>query len=321
MQKRTVSVIIGTRNRPNQLREALASIRALEGPDLTFQILVGDNGTTPETVDVVAEFGAIYDRTDVYGCPAARNLAMRQMTGDFVAFLDDDDVWTEHNIRPHIALMDADPEIAAVFGQIVFVDDDLQQVAPVWPTADEMTGDIFTKMLGGYFPQVGATVVRGDVARKCGLMDESLIGDSDWDWQLRITRDYKTGFTPTPSVMCRGRPPGSYDDLQRRRAGYTRLIFWRHAPQAWRRFGSPLAFARAYYGNQQGYYDYFVEAAANRVLAGDAKGARSAILDALRLNPVRSLKSLLGASPLRFAARRAFLPGRIERSGTPEAAS
>ncbi len=114
-QQRLVSVIVGTRNRPDTLREALASIRALEGPDLAFEILVGDNGTTPEMLDVVAEFGGIHDKTDVYGCPAARNLALRRATGEFVAFLDDDDVWLPGNIRPHIAMLDAHPEYEAVF--------------------------------------------------------------------------------------------------------------------------------------------------------------------------------------------------------------
>ena len=42
-----VSVIVPTRNRPLLLREALASIRKLEGSDLQFEIIVGDNGNAP----------------------------------------------------------------------------------------------------------------------------------------------------------------------------------------------------------------------------------------------------------------------------------
>lgn len=307
--RRRVSVIVGTRNRPALLREALASIRALEGPDLTFEILVGDNGTTPETERVVAEFGGVYDHTDANGCPAARNLAMRRMTGDFVAFLDDDDVWTPDNVRPHIALMDADPQVAAVFGQIVHADQELRRPGAPWPLSAEMQGDIFVRMLSGYFPQVGATVVRGDVARKCGLMDESLIGDSDWDWQLRITRAYKTGFTPTPSVVCRGRPPGSYDDLQRSRAPYTRRIFWRHARGNLHRWPTPLDLLRSYFGAMDPFYYYWVEAAAERAEEGDFAGARRAIREALALNPSRAIKSMLRPSRLGAAARRAMLGG------------
>lgn len=303
--QRVVSVIVATRDRPAMLREALASIRALEGPDLTFEILVGDNGTAPETPDVVAEFGGIYARTDANGCPAARNLALRQMSGEFVAFLDDDDVWTADNIRPHIALMDADPQLAAVFGQIRHADHQMRSPGEPWPLRAEMRGDIFVRMLGGYFPQVGATVVRGEVARKLGLMDERLIGDSDWDWQLRITRRYKTGFTPTPSVICRGRPGGSYDELQRRRMGYTRRIFWRHVLPNLRRWRTPWHLIRSYFGAMDVYYYYFAQAAFDRAHDGDYAGARRAIRSALALNPLRALRSMARRSRLGSATRRA----------------
>lgn len=301
-----VSVIIGTHNRPQMLRAALASVRALEGPDLTFEILVGDNGATPETPGVVAEFGGVYARTDVRGCPAARNLALRRMTGDFVAFLDDDDVWTRDNIRPHIALMQADPEIAVVFGQIVHADQELRPVGQPWPISAEMDGDVFVRMLSGYFPQVGATVVRGDVARECGLMDEALIGDSDWDWQLRLTKTYKTAFTPTPSVVCRGRPPGSYDDIQRLRASYTRRIFWRHARSELNRWSTPVQLLRSYFGAVETYYNYFVNAASDRAEEGDLALARHAIRQAFALNPTRAIRSMTQPSRLRVATRRAF---------------
>jgi glycosyltransferase involved in cell wall biosynthesis len=301
-----VSVIIGTHNRPELLRSALASIRALEGPDLTFEILVGDNGATPETAAVVAEFGGVYDRTDVRGCPAARNLGMRRMSGDFVAFLDDDDVWTRDNIRPHIALMQADPEIAAVFGQIVHADHEMRPVGQPWPVAAEMQGDIFVSMLSGYYPQVGATVVRGDVARACGTMDESLIGDSDWDWQLRLTRNHKTAFTPTPSVICRGRPPGSYDQIQLLRMPHTRRIFWRHALSAPSRWPTPVHLLRAYFGAMATYYDYFVNAASDRAQEGDFAPARRAIRQALALNPTRAIRAMAGPTRLQTAARLAF---------------
>jgi len=58
--RHNVSVIVPTCDRPALLRQALASIRALEGADLTFEILVGDNGSASETRAVVEEFGAVY---------------------------------------------------------------------------------------------------------------------------------------------------------------------------------------------------------------------------------------------------------------------
>jgi len=310
---RVVSVIVGTRNRPDTLRDALASIRALEGPDLTFEILVGDNGTTPETPGVVAAFGGVYDRTDTYGCPAARNLAMRKMSGEFVAFLDDDDVWLPGNIRPQIALLDAQPELAAAFGQIVVSDQNLKPLGDPWPTQWPADNDIYVQMLSGYFPQVGGTVVRGDIARRYGLMDESLIGDSDWDWQLRITSAHKVGFVPVPSVNCRGRPPGTSDKLQITRAGYTRKIFLRFAPRTLGRWRNPVAVLKSYFACMTPYYDYFVTAAEERARSGDAAGARFALWHAFWLNPNRLVKNLMTSVSLRGVVRAAITKSPLPR--------
>lgn len=315
-QPRLVSVIIGTRNRPDTLRAALASIRALEGPDLKFEILVGDNGTTPETPGVVAEFGGIYDRTDVYGCPAARNLALKRMSGEFVALLDDDDVWLPDHVRPHIAMLDANPDIAAVFGQVVFADDKLVQLPEdqQWKAVPPADGDVFRMMMSGYFPQVGATVVRGDIARKIGVMDETLIGDSDWDWQLRIARDYRIGFVDARCVLFRGRPPGSSDKLQKTRVGYTRKIFLRHLRSNLKRWKSPVSVARSYFGAVETYYSYFVETGKSEVEAGHRGVALRAFWLAFTTFPSRMIRHTATDRSVRLALLRAM---RLHSGATP----
>src|SRR4051812_34163168 len=81
-----VSVIVPTCWRPALLREALASIRALEGPDVSLEIIVGDNGGLPETVEVVREYGAWHLPVERAGAGAARNVALQAATGEYVAF-------------------------------------------------------------------------------------------------------------------------------------------------------------------------------------------------------------------------------------------
>lgn len=301
---RLVSVIIGTRDRPETLRVALASIRALEGPDLKFEILVGDNGTAADTPKVVAEFGGVYGRTETYGCAAARNVAMRKVTGEFVAFLDDDDAWLPGHIRPHIAALDADPELEGVFGQVVSADADLRPFTRPWPANPPTDGDLFTTMMSGYFPQVGATLMRARTVQKYGLMDETLIGDSDWDWQLRVARDHKIGFTPTPCVLFRQRPPGSFNSLQLNRNKYTRGIFLRHALPNRHRWPSLAALGRSYCGAVSTYYDYFIEAAEACALNGDRRGALRAVAAAFWVLPQRATGSLFRRT-LRAARARA----------------
>lgn len=301
---RRVSVIIGTRDRPELLREALTSIRALEGPDLTFEILVGDNGSAPETPNVVAEFGGIYAKTDKNGCAAARNLAMRRATGDFIAFLDDDDLWMPGHIRPHLAFLDAHPDYEAVFSQIVSTNTQRQPLDEPWPSSLPPDGDVFGMMLSGYFPQVGGSVFRGNAIAKYGLMDESLIGDSDWDWQLRIARNGKIGLIAAPCVLFRQRDPGSFDQLQRTRQKFTKRIFRRHAflsrQAPFQRLTARKVY-RAYIGAVWQYFDYFCDQAIKRSGAGEFQGARRALFGAFMTLPHVTAVWLIRPTDLRSA--------------------
>src|SRR5689334_20995616 len=103
-EAKRVSVVVPTRDRPELLREALQSIRALEHDGVRFEIIVGDNGTSPDTQKAAEAFGAIYLQTSTFGAAAARNIAMRAATAEYIAFLDDDDVWTSNHIHGHLAL-------------------------------------------------------------------------------------------------------------------------------------------------------------------------------------------------------------------------
>jgi glycosyltransferase involved in cell wall biosynthesis len=303
-----VSVVVPTRDRPVLLREALASIRALETEMLQFEILIGDNGMDPVNERAAMDFGAFYMTVSKAGAGAARNAGLMMAKGQFIAFLDDDDVWLPANIAEQVRMLLAQPELEAVFGQVISTDQNLRPESDPWPD-NPGSGDALVKaMLSSYYPQLGATVVRARVAREVGLFDEALLGDQDWDWQLRIARRRKVGFTPTPGVLFRQRPPGSFDKLRMRRLGFARKVFLRHALPNWRVFGHPLGIVKGYTLSIRQYYDYFVDAAVVRAHAGDRKQALAAIVGAFRVFPARTLFHLVMKPRLRGAALRSILP-------------
>jgi hypothetical protein len=94
---------VPTYNRSDLLRVALESIRALEEDDFRFEILVGDNGLTRETQDVAESYGAIYLPVQTSGASAARNGGLKVAREEFIAFLDDDDVWLKDHIRSQLS--------------------------------------------------------------------------------------------------------------------------------------------------------------------------------------------------------------------------
>jgi glycosyltransferase involved in cell wall biosynthesis len=312
MSKRLISVIVPTRDRPDTLRQALASIRALEAEDLTFEIIVGDNGADPETKKVASDFGAIHIPVNEKGAAAARNAGLKAATGEFLAFLDDDDVWLPSHVRQHLEIFDRNPDIEAVLAQVIAVDNDLRELDEPWPVRAPTEPNALVKaMLSGYYPQIGATMVRASVRDAIGPMDLSLLGDQDWDWQLRLARRRKTTYLKLPCVLFRQRPPGSYDALRLRRLGYARKVFLRHALPEWRVFSSPKALVFSYRDVVWQYFEYFTEAAVARAAAGADRGeVWRAIWGAFRALPLRTAYHLVGPKPLRKAALATFLSHR-----------
>jgi len=298
---RRVSVIVPSCDRPSTLREALASIRALEGSDLALEILVGDNGSNPDTRIVAEEFGAVHLRVPGKGASAARNAALWAAQGDYLAFLDDDDVWLPAHVRGHLAFLDDHPDFGAVVGQVVSVDSNLQPVGAPWPADASHDGDLFIQMMSGYFPQIGATITRTQIRESVGGFDESLMGDEDWDWHLRLARRHRIGFIQTPSVLFRQRPAGSFDSLQLHRLAYTPGIFFRHAIPASNRWRTWADLLRSYVATLRVYHNYFVDAAISRANSNQRMSALRAIWIAMLILPPQTFKILLRKTPLQRA--------------------
>lgn len=302
--RRLVSVIVPTYNRPVLLREALASIRALEGDDLEFEILVCDNGLTAESKQATADWEAFYIPVEIKGAGAARNAGLKAATGEFIAFLDDDDIWAPGNIRPHIALFDAKPSLGAIFSQIVYTDADRVPIGNPWPDSlpDERS-ELLRKLLSGYYPQIGGTVIRSTSLRGAGEFDVSLIGDQDWDWQIRIAKAHSVGFVKVPAVFVRERPAGSFDELQLRRIPYSRQVFFRHAFSNLRIWKSPFDLWRGYRLTLWLYYKYFTDAGIERASRQEYRSALKAFWYAFYYFPVRTTRNLLSNHSARSAFR------------------
>lgn len=120
-----VSIIIPTFNRPNYLRQAIESVLAQTYPD--FEIVVVDDGSTDDTAAVVGSLAdprIVYIRQENTGRSAARNRGMQEARGEFIALLDDDDLYLPHKLVNQAAYLDAHPEVDLVAGGAQMIDAD-----------------------------------------------------------------------------------------------------------------------------------------------------------------------------------------------------
>lgn len=124
------------------LAEAIASVLAQTRPPA--QLVVVDNGSTDRSAEIAASFGEVELVSEpALGIGRARNAAVRAMSGDYLAFLDADDLWDPGKTELQLAAFAADPSIDLVFGQMrQFVSPGLDPAiaAEMWTPTDPQPG-------------------------------------------------------------------------------------------------------------------------------------------------------------------------------------
>lgn len=175
--KPLITVIIPVYNGAEFIREAIDNILSQNYP--AIEIIVINDGSTDQTDAFVKEID-----TDIryfwYGNdgPAfARNRGIRDASGEFIAFLDVDDLWPENNLNILLNEFLNDPEADVVRGYGQVMKKNLL-TGEYEPTGDPKKS----------FPAfIGAALYRKEVFYKVGLFDVSLHFGEDSDWYMRAT--------------------------------------------------------------------------------------------------------------------------------------
>lgn len=181
-----VSVVIPTHNRPDMLAEALASVRAQTFTD--YEIVVVLNGPmTPEiqrSSEIAERLGAKVTWLERANLPLARNVGIETASGEFVAFLDDDDLWMPHKLEAQIAA--ARVHNADMVSCHAIIDD--RGVAHGQHFIPHDTLSLREElMLRNKFPAGGSgMMVRRAKLRQIGGFDPAMIGVEDWDCWRRL---------------------------------------------------------------------------------------------------------------------------------------
>jgi glycosyltransferase involved in cell wall biosynthesis len=202
-----VTVIINVRNGAATLRETLASVVAQ--PETDREILVWDDGSTDDSAAIVAEFAAYhlrYVRGLGIGLGPARNLALREARGDWVAFVDQDDLWMPTKLQRQLALADADPGVALVYGRTVaFTPDgrerdyDHRHEYQLLPE-----GDIFNRLwIDSCFIAISSTLMRRSALVELGDIPPEFLVSPDYFLYLGLARRHRV--RAVQDVVCRYR--------------------------------------------------------------------------------------------------------------------
>lgn len=270
----TISVIIPVWNRAHLVGTAIDSVLAQELPDgWSLEIIVVDDGSTDNLASALQPYGirvACIRHQVNKGAAAARNTGIGSATGDLVAFLDSDDVWTAGKLAAQIAFMRcAGYRVTCTACYLA------RPGAPdlVWPRYRTGTVSRFD-LLRGCFVSPGATMLcEASVFKDVGLYDTNLSRHEDWDWLLRFTALNSLGFLARPLARVE---PSSYANL-RATLDVLDKIGNKHLPSMSGREGTYLKAALSF------------ESGAAYYRRGDRYSAVRALFKSLWLSPSGSL--------------------------------
>jgi glycosyltransferase involved in cell wall biosynthesis len=181
------SVVIPTFNRAALLPRTLESVWAQGCTD--FEAIVVDDGSSDGTKKWLASLGervrVLHQRNR--GPGAARNLALKETRGDYVAFLDSDDIWFPWTLATFAELIvkHGSPAILAAKMVEFWHDIDLDDVRSE-PIRSEVFADYFAASRTGYFIGSGMSVLRRDVLLESGGFIVDRVSAEDHDLIVRL---------------------------------------------------------------------------------------------------------------------------------------
>jgi glycosyltransferase involved in cell wall biosynthesis len=200
-----VSVIIPTYNQASYLPEAIRSVLGQTFQD--FEIIVVNDGSTDNTSQEMVNFSdprIRYFSQENRGPSAARNTGILASVGEYIAFLDSDDVWLPRKLELQVELLDSKPEAALVYSDACLFDDRTGAVTGKFLDGKRVfSGKVLKHLLSVQFIKTSTVVVRRGVFETVGRFDESMREVQDREMWLRIAHQFNIEGTDIPLVMVR----------------------------------------------------------------------------------------------------------------------
>lgn len=207
MTEHRVSAVITTYNSEAFIAEAITSVLRQSLP--VEEILVVDDGSTDRTREIVAGFDderIRYLSQENSGVAVARNLGIRQATGDFIAFLDADDIWLEEKTRLQSDFLAAHTEVALVSGLAMWWNVAKGTIQPRRQDPANIKRLRRELLVWNVIGNVSMCMARRSALLEAGLFDVNLRICEDFDMWNRIAEHGEVAALADPVIIYRWHP-------------------------------------------------------------------------------------------------------------------
>ena len=202
-----VSVIIPTYNRANLLPECLKSVLAQSFQD--FEIIVIDDGSTDNTQEIVSAFPVRCLCQENGGPAAAYNKGIELATGEYIAFLDSDDVLLMNALEKGVEILDRHPEAGFSYGQAYLMDEKgrifgFRKSRPKYSCVREDSEEIRELLIFGNHIPHPTVMVRRSCLEEVGVYNLAFRSCAeDFELWVRLAQRYATAYIAEPLAKYR----------------------------------------------------------------------------------------------------------------------
>jgi glycosyltransferase involved in cell wall biosynthesis len=213
MKTPLVSIVIPAYNAAQTIKTTVRSVFDQTVQD--FEILIVDDGSKDKTIGVAESIGD--SRIKVIsqvngGASSARNKGIKEAKGEYVAFLDADDLWMPNKLESQLAVFSNDKDVSAVQCGVYYVNNDLEvlSVRRCVESKDVLLETLLFQNLPGL---MSTLIVKREVFEKIGFLDTKLVILEDWELAIRLSRFCNFKNVEEPLALYRQFPGNRSKDL------------------------------------------------------------------------------------------------------------
>jgi len=198
-----VSVIVPAYNAERTILETITSVQQQTFSD--FEVIVIDDGSSDRTLELLNS--VTDERLKIFsykncGVCVARNRGISHATGEFIAFLDADDLWTPDKLEAQLAALQQHSEAGVAYSWTYFMDEQGESSSPGEPIFFE--GNVYAELLVNNFLASGSNpLICSQAIKSVGEFDSAFPHCADWDYWLRLAERWHFAVVPKHQILYR----------------------------------------------------------------------------------------------------------------------
>ena len=221
-----VSCIIPCYNSELFIKDTIDSV--LSQTFENIEIIVINDGSTDKTQSILETYLPYidiisHDANKNCGKSASLNLGIKKSTGQFIAFLDHDDIWIPEKIEKQINIFKNFKNIVMIYTNGVWIDDKGNIGSLILPKFFREDNNPLSLLNDCYIKSASSVIVKREMFDKVGFFDKNLVGCDDHDMWLKITEKFEIKYIKEPLYKYRYHKDQLSHDVRMWKGGFTIL--------------------------------------------------------------------------------------------------